>query len=100
LLRDLLFERRVQRVSTPVITLAVNDIEATVVAVEKHSGRMGEKMQVDDMDFATYFNDNEGNLMGLPERVVMPARPWPCSARWMSSSTTRGARSPGRKGWA
>ena len=51
---------------TPVITLAVDDIDATIVAVEKHGGSaVGEKMAVAEMGFAAYFKDSEGNLMGL-----------------------------------
>ena len=53
-------------VTTPVITLQVDDIDAALVAVEKHGGAaLGEKMAVGDMGFAAYFNDSEGNLMGL-----------------------------------
>jgi predicted enzyme related to lactoylglutathione lyase len=53
-------------VTTPVITLQVDDIDAALVAVEKHGGTsLGEKMAVGDMGFAAYFNDSEGNLMGL-----------------------------------
>jgi hypothetical protein len=53
-------------VNTPVITLQVDDIDATLVSVEKHGGTaVGEKLQVGDMGFAAYFNDSEGNLMGL-----------------------------------
>jgi uncharacterized protein len=53
-------------VTTPVITLQVDDIDATLVAIEKHGGTaLGEKMAVGDMGFAAYFNDSEGNLMGL-----------------------------------
>ena len=53
-------------VNTPVITLQVDDIDATVVAIEKHGGSaIGEKLTVGDMGFAAYFNDSEGNLMGL-----------------------------------
>jgi predicted enzyme related to lactoylglutathione lyase len=53
-------------VSSPVITLQVDDIDATLVAVEKHGGtRLGDKMQIGEMGFAAYFNDSEGNLMGL-----------------------------------
>ena len=53
-------------VSTPVITVAVDDIDATLVAIEKHGGRaVGEKLEVGDMGFAAYFSDSEGNLMGL-----------------------------------
>jgi predicted enzyme related to lactoylglutathione lyase len=53
-------------VTAPVITLDVEDIDATLVAIEKHGGTaVGEKMPVGDMGFAAYFNDSEGNLMGL-----------------------------------
>ena len=53
-------------VTTPVITIDVDDIDATLVAVEKNGGaRVGDKMSVGDMGFAAYFQDSEGNLMGL-----------------------------------
>jgi predicted enzyme related to lactoylglutathione lyase len=53
-------------VSAPVITLQVDDIDAALVAVEKHGGSaVGEKLTVGEMGFAAYFNDSEGNLMGL-----------------------------------
>ena len=53
-------------VNTPVITLAVDDIDATLDAVEKQGGKaMGEKLTVGEMGFAAYFTDSEGNLMGL-----------------------------------
>jgi predicted enzyme related to lactoylglutathione lyase len=53
-------------VNVPVITLAVDDIDATFIAIEKYGGKpVGEKMAVGDMGFAAYFNDSEGNLMGL-----------------------------------
>ena len=53
-------------VNSPVITIAVDDIDATINAVEKHGGAaVGEKMAVGDMGFAAYFSDSEGNLMGL-----------------------------------
>jgi uncharacterized protein len=53
-------------VNSPVITLAVDDIDATINAIEKHGGAaVGEKMAVGDMGFAAYFSDSEGNLMGL-----------------------------------
>jgi predicted enzyme related to lactoylglutathione lyase len=53
-------------VTTPVITLHVEDIDAAVAAIEKHGGSaVGEKMPIGDMGFAAYFTDSEGNLMGL-----------------------------------
>jgi predicted enzyme related to lactoylglutathione lyase len=53
-------------ISTPVITIAVDDIDETLRAVEKNGGApVGEKLPVGDMGFAAYFSDSEGNLMGL-----------------------------------
>jgi predicted enzyme related to lactoylglutathione lyase len=58
--------QRQDPVTTPVITLQVDDIDASLIAVEKHGGTVvGEKMAVGAMGFAAYFNDSEGNLMGL-----------------------------------
>jgi predicted enzyme related to lactoylglutathione lyase len=58
--------QRQEPVGTPVITLDVPDIDAALVAIEKNGGSaVGEKMTVGDMGFAAYFNDTEGNLMGL-----------------------------------
>jgi predicted enzyme related to lactoylglutathione lyase len=58
--------QRQDPVTRPVITLQVDDIDATVVAIEKHGGAaVGEKIPVGDMGFAAYFTDSEGNLMGL-----------------------------------
>ena len=60
-----MFQRQ-DPINKPVITLNVDDIDATLIAVEKHGGSaVGEKMQVGDMGWAAYFNDSEGNLMGL-----------------------------------
>jgi predicted enzyme related to lactoylglutathione lyase len=60
-----LFQRQAP-VTSPVITLAVDDIDATMVVVEKHGGSStGPKIAVGDMGFAAYFTDTEGNLMGL-----------------------------------
>ena len=53
-------------VTRPVITLQVDDIDATLVAIEEHGGAaLGAKLAVGTMGFAAYFNDSEGNLMGL-----------------------------------
>ena len=58
--------QRQEPVTTPVITLEVDDIDAALVAVEKNGGGTArEKMTVGDMGFAAYFKDSEGNLMGL-----------------------------------
>ena len=58
--------QRAEPVSRPVITIAVDDIDATLDKVRSNGGSaVGEKIQVGDMGFAAYFNDSEGNLMGL-----------------------------------
>src|SRR3954447_25333797 len=63
--------QRQQPVTTPVITLNVDDIDATLVAIEKHGGAaVGEKLAVGEMGFAAYFKDTEGNVMGLWQTAV------------------------------
>lgn len=58
--------QRQDPVSTPVITLQVDDIDQTMAQVEEHGGsRTMDKMPVGEMGFAAYFKDSEGNLMGL-----------------------------------
>jgi len=53
-------------ITSPVITLDVEDIDATLTTVEKNGGStVAPKMAVGEMGFAAYFNDSEGNLMGL-----------------------------------
>ena len=53
-------------VSAPVITMQVDDIDQTFVAIEKYGGKpLGEKMAVGEMGFAAYFTDTEGNVLGL-----------------------------------
>ena len=58
--------QRQEPVTKPVITLQVDDIDSTLVAIEQHGGHaLGEKAAVGEMGFAAYFTDSEGNLMGL-----------------------------------
>jgi predicted enzyme related to lactoylglutathione lyase len=53
-------------VSSPVVTLQVDDIDVTLAAVEQRGGRtVRQKMPVGDIGFAAYFADSEGNVMGL-----------------------------------
>lgn len=53
-------------VSTPVITIDVDDIDATLATIEARGGSAVEKkIPVGDMGFAAYFTDCEGNLLGL-----------------------------------
>ena len=48
------------------ITIAVDDIDATLERVRSSGGSaVGEPLPVGDMGVAAYFQDSEGNLMGL-----------------------------------
>jgi predicted enzyme related to lactoylglutathione lyase len=58
--------QRGELVSRPVITIAVDDIDGTLERVRASGGSaVGEKLTVGEMGFAAYFEDTEGNLMGL-----------------------------------
>jgi len=51
---------------SPVIVIAVDDIDASLATVERLGGTTVQaKQPVGDMGWAAYFNDPEGNLMGL-----------------------------------
>lgn len=50
----------------PVITVDVDDIDATLAKVEQLGGKVVRpKAEVGQMGFSAYFNDPEGNLTGL-----------------------------------
>jgi len=50
----------------PVITVDVDDIDASLAKIEQLGGKIVQpKAQVGQMGFAAYFNDSEGNLTGL-----------------------------------
>jgi predicted enzyme related to lactoylglutathione lyase len=52
--------------SGPVVTIGVDDIDATLIKIEETGGaRLGEKVPVGEMGFAAYFRDTEGNVLGL-----------------------------------
>ena len=52
----------------PAIVIDVDDIDAALELVEKHGGRpVLEKQEVGDMGFTAYFEDSEGNIVGLWE---------------------------------
>ncbi len=58
--------RRQRPVTTPVITIGVADIDATLATIESLGGStVRGKEPVADMGFAAYFTDSEGNLLGL-----------------------------------
>lgn len=57
---------RQPHVAQPVITIDVDDIDATLAEIEARGGSVVEpRMQVGQMGFAAYFTDCEGNLLGL-----------------------------------
>lgn len=55
-------------VTTPVLVLDVDDIDATLATIGEHGGKtVRERTPVGDMGFSAYFHDSEGNLVGLWE---------------------------------
>lgn len=60
-----MFQRNPQ-LGTPVITIDVEDIDATLRKVEELGGStVMAKQPVGEMGFIGYFRDSEGNVMGL-----------------------------------
>jgi uncharacterized protein len=61
-----LFDRAEFPITTPVLTIGVDDIDEALKMVEKAGGKtlMG-RQAVADMGFTGYFTDPEGNVMGL-----------------------------------
>lgn len=58
--------QRQDPVRTPVITMEVDDIDATLRTIQQRGGAtVAPKMAVGEMGFAAYFTDSEGNLLGL-----------------------------------
>ena len=50
----------------PTVTIGVEDIDKAFEAITAAGGSaLGEKMPVADMGWAAYFNDSEGNVVGL-----------------------------------
>ena len=48
------------------VTISVADIDATLASIKKlGASPVGEKMPVGDMGWSAYFEDTEGNLIGL-----------------------------------
>lgn len=53
-------------ITAPVITIGVEDIEASLSTIEKLGGSVAlGKQAVGDMGFSAYFTDPEGNVVGL-----------------------------------
>ncbi|HME18202.1 MAG TPA: VOC family protein [Nitrososphaerales archaeon] len=59
--------KRTKPFEHPIITIGVEDIDATLKAIEKKGGKTLRKKQDigQDMGWTAYFVDPEGNLMGL-----------------------------------
>lgn len=52
--------------TAPVITVEIDDIDDTLLTIEKLGGAVATpKTTVGDMGFAAYFTDTEGNVIGL-----------------------------------
>ena len=58
--------QRTEELTRPVLTIDVTDVDAALKTVESLGGKqVGEKLAVGDMGFAAYFEDPEGNILGL-----------------------------------
>ena len=58
--------KREATISTPIITIDVDDIDKALETIASNGGSTVQgKQSVMDMGFAAYFKDSEGNLMGL-----------------------------------
>lgn len=63
--------QREDPVSTPVVTVDVDDVDAALATIESLGGAtVLPKQAIGDMGFAAYFRDTEGNLMGLWQSVA------------------------------
>jgi len=62
--------KRQRPVTSPVITIGVEDIEGTIQNVKKMDGEIVRgKMQVGEFGYAAYFKDLEGNIIGLWQKI-------------------------------
>jgi len=53
-------------VKVPVITISVDDIDQTLKQIGKNGGKMvQDKQSIGPMGFTAYFQDTEGNIVGL-----------------------------------
>ena len=53
-------------ITSPIITIGVDDIDAALATVEKLGGKIAlGRNPVGDMGFSAYVQDTEGNLIGL-----------------------------------
>ncbi|MCE8429661.1 MAG: VOC family protein [Candidatus Methanoperedens sp.] len=62
--------KRQRPVTSPIITISVEDIDDAMKNVKKMGGEMVRgKMQVGDMGYAAYFKDLEANIIGLWQKI-------------------------------
>jgi predicted enzyme related to lactoylglutathione lyase len=60
-----MFERT-EDLRGPMLTIDVEDLDTALKTVESLGGKqVGEKLPIGDMGFAAYFEDPEGNILGL-----------------------------------
>ena len=58
--------KRSEMIKSPVITIDVEDIEASIKEVTANGGSLIQgKMDVGDMGYSAYIKDTEGNVIGL-----------------------------------
>lgn len=63
--------KRQAPIEHPVITIVVENIDASLKMIKKLGGKMAQKkMPIPGMGFSAYFIDPEGNLMGLFEPTM------------------------------
>jgi predicted enzyme related to lactoylglutathione lyase len=61
-----MFDRADAPATRPVVTLEVDDADAVLEKIEQNGGKtVAAKFAVGDMGFAAYFEDSEGNVLGL-----------------------------------
>lgn len=57
-------------ITSPVITIGVDDLDEALARVEKLGGKVAiGRQQVGDVGFSAYVHDTEGNLIGLWQRA-------------------------------
>ncbi len=62
--------KRQSPLNSPVITIDVQNIDEAMKKVKKMGGKtVREKMQVENMGYAAYFKDTEGNIIGLWQKI-------------------------------
>ena len=62
--------KRQRPVTSPLITIGVEDIEDAMKNVKKMGGEIVRgKMQVGEFGYAAYFKDTEGNIIGLWQKI-------------------------------